>query len=75
MVATVSYRWTSSSSAIDSNTSSRPKGYITSRLGGKGINWCQTCPIPIGIGRAGIFCPRDGLGMSSRRMGGDASWF
>ena len=55
VVGIVSYHWTSSSGAIDPNTSSHPKGYITLRSRKRGLSWCQTCLIPIGIGRAIIF--------------------
>ena len=54
MVGIVSFRWTSSSGAIDLSTLSCPKGHITLLQGRKDLGSCQICMIPIGTRRADI---------------------
>ena len=75
VAGTASFRWTSSSGAIGLSTSSRLKGYTILPHWRKSLGWCQTWPTPIGIGKVDIFCSRDELGVPSRRVGDDASWF
>ena len=69
MVGTISFRWTSSFGAIDLNTSSHPKEYITLLHGRKDLGSCLICPTPIGIGRADISLFRGWIGYAIQRSG------
>ena len=46
-----------------------PRGHITSMPGKKSYGLCQTCQIPIGTGRVGIFSLRGRIGFAVRRSG------
>ena len=45
------------------------QGYITSRSGIRSLSWCQTCPTPIGIGRANISLIKGRIGCAVHNSG------